>query len=469
MGTRYSTVTVSGYSANPPSDDGAQTASNQVKYSTTKVKIGDPLKTAIEAVNSGLVTFSDFGSRQITTSDTSVASDHMKTIEIGPTASAAVVVSLGDAATMAAGYIVTVKNSSANSQTVGRITAGDKIDNVAQNITLPSKCSLTFKVANTASEGYLTIGQFGPFLYDKNDPRKVVVQSAANISSGSTRLINWGNGDVTFRDFAQTVMTQTVGADIASAGTINLDTATGDLIDVTGTTNVSAVTLSAGREATVRFVSALILVPSATLILPTSANITTAAGDVAVFRGYASSIVRCVSYTRANGTPLVVQGQHLTLATEASGVSASTSIDFTGIPSWVKRIMIMFVGVSTNGTSNILIQIGDAGGIETSGYISQANHVDDGGGVGGASSTAGFIVTNATAAAGTFRGCVVLDLEDASDFTVVAYGILMDTTSGTLSCSGGSKATSAVLDRVRLTIVNGTDTFDAGSINISYE
>jgi hypothetical protein len=129
----------------------------------------------------------------------------MKTIEIAPTASAAVVVSLGDAATMAAGYIVTVKNSSANSQTVGRITAGDKIDNVAQNITLPSKCSLTFKVANTASEGYHTLTQFGAFLYDKTDPRKVVVQSAANVSSGSTRLITWGNGDVTFQDRNGTV------------------------------------------------------------------------------------------------------------------------------------------------------------------------------------------------------------------------------------------------------------------------
>ena len=205
MGTKYSTVTVAGYNSAPPADDGSQVAANQVKWSTIKTKLPDPLKTAIESINSSLVTFTDFGSRQITSSDTSVAGDHMKTIEIGPLVSTSITVSLGDAATMAAGYIVTVKNSSPNSQTIGRATAGDKVDGVAQNITLPSKASLTFRVANTASEGYLTLEQFGAFLYDKTDPRKVIVQSAANVSSGSTRLVTWGNGDVTFQDRTGTV------------------------------------------------------------------------------------------------------------------------------------------------------------------------------------------------------------------------------------------------------------------------
>jgi hypothetical protein len=213
MGSKYSTVIVAGFNSNPPADDGSQVASNQVKYSTTKTKLADPLKTAIEAVNSGLVTFTDFGSRQITSSDTSVASDHMKTIEIAPTASAAVVVSLGDAATMAAGYIVTVKNSSANSQTVGRITAGDKIDNVAQNITLPSKCSLTFKVANTASEGYHTLTQFGGFLYDKTDPRKVVVFNASGVSSGSVRTLTFQNEDGTLALTSEFVYSNLDGSD----------------------------------------------------------------------------------------------------------------------------------------------------------------------------------------------------------------------------------------------------------------
>ena len=195
MGTKYSTVTVSGYNSSPPSDDASQTAANQVKWSTIKTKLPDPLKTAIESINSSLVTFTDFGSRQITSSDTTVAGDHMKTIEIGPLVSTSITVSLGDAATMAAGYIVTVKNSSPNSQTIGRATAGDKVDGVAANITLPSKCSLTFRVANTASEGYLTIAQFGLFGYDKIDPTKSFSLSAPNISPSTHRAILVQNAD----------------------------------------------------------------------------------------------------------------------------------------------------------------------------------------------------------------------------------------------------------------------------------
>ena len=195
MGTKYgSGVTISGYNSSPPSDDASQTSANQVKWSTIKTKLPDPLKTAIESINSSLVSFTDFGSRQITSSDTTVAGDHMKTIEIGPLVSTSITVSLGDAATMAAGYIVTVKNSSPNSQTIGRATAGDKVDGVAANITLPSKAALTFRVANTASEGYLTIAQFGLFGYDKTDPTKSFSLNLSNIPSGTSMTVATGGG-----------------------------------------------------------------------------------------------------------------------------------------------------------------------------------------------------------------------------------------------------------------------------------
>ena len=84
------------------------------------------------------------------------------------------------------------------------------------------------------------------------------------------------------------------GADIASAGTVNLDTATGNLVDVTGTATITAVTLSDGRRCTVRFTGILTLTHGASLVLPGVANITTAAGDFAIFQGYAAGVVRCV-------------------------------------------------------------------------------------------------------------------------------------------------------------------------------
>ena len=93
------------------------------------------------------------------------------------------------------------------------------------------------------------------------------------------------------------------GEDIASAATVNFDTSTGDLIDVTGTTTITAITLAEGVEKTVRFTGILTLTNGASLVLPGTANITTAAGDFAVFRGYAAGVVRCVDYVRTASPP----------------------------------------------------------------------------------------------------------------------------------------------------------------------
>lgn len=92
------------------------------------------------------------------------------------------------------------------------------------------------------------------------------------------------------------------GADIASATTLNLDTATGNLVDVTGTTTITAITLSQGRARWVRFTGALTLTHGASLVLPGAVSITTAAGDYALFMGYASSVVRCAAYVPSENT-----------------------------------------------------------------------------------------------------------------------------------------------------------------------
>lgn len=101
------------------------------------------------------------------------------------------------------------------------------------------------------------------------------------------------------------IINEKYGTDIASAGTINLTNATGNYFHVTGTTAITAITLAQGAERTVVFDGALTLTNGASLILPGAANITTAAGDSAVFRGEAAGVVRCVSYLPASGlTPV---------------------------------------------------------------------------------------------------------------------------------------------------------------------
>lgn len=99
-----------------------------------------------------------------------------------------------------------------------------------------------------------------------------------------------------------------VGSDVASASTVNFDNATGDTIAITGTTTINTITLSAGIKRFVRFTGILTLTNGASLVLPSGANITTASGDTAIFIGYASGVVRCVSYERASGTALVGGG-----------------------------------------------------------------------------------------------------------------------------------------------------------------
>ena len=154
--------------------------------------------------------------------------------------------------------------------------------------------------------------------------------------------------------------------------------------------------------------------------------------------------------------------QPLTAGTAVASTSG-TSIDFTSIPSWVKRITVMFNGVSISGGANYLIQLGDSGGFETSGYTSVVAFT--GAASGRTSSTSGFICIQSTA--GQFwSGQVVITLVSGNVY--VESGCVGDG-ADYVSISGGTKTLSATLDRVRITTTNGTDTFDAGSINILYE
>lgn len=145
--------------------------------------------------------------------------------------------------------------------------------------------------------------------------------------------------------------------------------------------------------------------------------------------------------------------------------TSGTSIDFTGIPSWAKRITVMFNGVSTNGGSNLLLQLG-SGSITTTGYIASASTVASA--VATTTTTSGLIVEggNSHIATDTLSGSIVLTLLASNTWT--SLGVLGRNTANTV-LSGGSVTLSGLLDRIRITTVNGTDTFDAGSINIMYE
>jgi len=166
----------------------------------------------------------------------------------------------------------------------------------------------------------------------------------------------------------------------------------------------------------------------------------------------------------ANITPAKLS-QPLTQGT-AQASTSGTSITFTGIPSWVKRITVMFSGVSTNGASQVLVQIG-SGSVTTSGYTSLGGLGAIAGGVGGTTSTAGFVMGDNSASAVRYGTMIIVNITGT---TWVSSHSIGSTGINYFGAGGGvSPSLSGVLDRVRITTVNGTDTFDAGSINILYE
>jgi hypothetical protein len=166
--------------------------------------------------------------------------------------------------------------------------------------------------------------------------------------------------------------------------------------------------------------------------------------------------------TNGSGTLSFADRGRMVLET-AKASTSGTSVDFTGIPSWVKKITVMFNGVSTNGSSIIQIQLGSTT-FTTSSYISNVSAIS-GGSAGSNNITTGFGLYS-NAAANTWIGSAVLTLVASNLWvcnSVTSY------TTNSVCMMTGNVTLSGTLDRVRITTVNGTDTFDAGSINILYE
>lgn len=168
-------------------------------------------------------------------------------------------------------------------------------------------------------------------------------------------------------------------------------------------------------------------------------------------------------FGRANGVTKKLDGSTLAAL---QNTSSGSVVDFAGIPPNVSQIKVMFNGVSVSGTDSILVQLGDSGGIESTGYVGSGQRI------------AGSVTveTDFTNAFGLFagdpsiavRGILHLDLMDAATNTWVASGVFAR---GGVTCmllTGGTKSLSSILDRLRIT-VTGANTFDGGSVSIKYE
>jgi len=186
--------------------------------------------------------------------------------------------------------------------------------------------------------------------------------------------------------------------------------------------------------------------------------------NVRLAKGTASQVLTMNAGATAPewATPSAGSGS-ITLGTPVNTTSG-TSIDFTGLPSGIQRITIFFDAISTNGSSNLIIQIGD-GSVNTTGYNSVATTLSS-----AASSTAfttGFGITQSNGSTNTQDGFMILANMGSNKWKMIAGGEVSGYAQQTFS--SGMKTLTGTLDRVRLTTVNGTDSFDAGVVNIAYE
>ena len=257
-------------------------------------------------------------------------------------------------------------------------------------------------------------------------------------------------------------MTTTINADTIVGGAVVTADASGELaLQAAGVTkltvNSSGVTLAA---------------PLPVASGGTGGSATPTAGGVV----YGTGTVQAVTAAGTSGQLLQSNGASaptwatisagLTLGTPVNSTSG-TAITFTGIPAGVKMIVINLAGVSTNGSSELQIQLGDSGGIETTGYVVRSSSIDQSGVITIAAPSTGF--AEAIGNAQFIRsGMVTLVLQNASTNNWVANGHWVTGTNGaTVANIGGYKPLSDVLTQVRITSVSA-DTFDAGAINIAY-
>ena len=251
---------------------------------------------------------------------------------------------------------------------------------------------------------------------------------------------------------------------VASATTPDIfAVTTGRLIDYTGTATCTGfvAAVSAGSERTLYCADAAVFTAGTNLLIDgvaTGSNLTCVAAD----------ILDVVAITTTQWKITKRTTNQSVLTAEQATTSGST-ITFSSIPSWAKRITIMFVGVSTSGaTTPLYMQLGDAGGTETSGYLGSAAKTTDSLATVGVNLTTGFPIDANSTNPMTRHGKIELVLQKASTNTWVYTSMMGRSDTGSACVAGGSKSLSQALTSVAISCLP-TDTFDAGAISIMYE
>ena len=314
---------------------------------------------------------------------------------------------------------------------------------------------------NSGATEPATTYAYMPWADIANDLLKI--RNAANngwVSLGTLSAANLGHALLAANIFTG-LQTWKTGANIASAATIDLTAATGNLVHITGTTTTTAVTMTSGQWMRCVADGALPLTYHATnLRLNGAASYTCVAGDTIDFFYDGTTVF--ANITKKDGTAVV--GQIGPVLGTKTATTSGYQIDWTGIPSTAKEVTISLAGVSTDGTSAWRIQIGD-GAIDATSYTGAGLRLTNATAAAVTNFTDGFGI-NTDGSATVMHGSITI--RHIGDNVWVASGTLARSDSATVFVVGGSKTLAGMLDRIRLTNPT-TDGFDLGSANISYQ
>ena len=416
VGNPYTEVSIANYNVSPPSDDGAQTAGNTVEWAKHKDKLADPIKTLAETTQTNITNAFDKrvmnGISTRTGNYTVLETDRGKVLNF--TGGSTSTFTLLAAATAKTGFELIVTHTGTAVLTIDGATT-ETIDGSETIDLYPNQKAW---LVCDGSNWSITVKNLVPGVFQKT-----------NADSPYTVLTD---DDGRFLD-----------AD-ASGGAITVNLP-------------AAATAKNGFYITIKKTDS-----SANGVTIDGDGSETIDGDTTKVLTNQYQVITVVS----DGSEWFAAESQAVLDLKAEQSVSGTSVDFTGITAAAKRITIMTEGVSTNGTSELIIQLGDSGGFETTGYNGATTSLSSSAAT--VSHSNGFRLTNTVAASSVLHGSAILILMDPTNNVWVCQGNTANATSVSYNIAG-YKSLSNTLTQVRLTTGGGVNTFDAGDFNILVE